>query len=239
MPMATGLWLAALGAATAAATLAGGLVTLRVRSGGHLILGFSAGAVLGVALLDLLPEALVLTGDDRRQVAGLMVMGFLAYLAMSRGLRGLVSDTGRSQGVLGPASLVAHSVLDGLGIGLGFQASPAVGSVLAAAVLAHDFADGVNTVTLSLSASSDRRMAWTWLAADALAPLAGIVLSRLVHPSAAALGALLSIFSGVFLYLGAVELIPESHSRHPRASVTMATLVGLAVIGLAVRFAER
>ena len=38
-------------------TLAGGLLALGLRDKLHLILGFSAGAVIGVAFFDLLPEA--------------------------------------------------------------------------------------------------------------------------------------------------------------------------------------
>ncbi len=44
--------------ATAAATLLGGLFALRFRDKLHLILGFSAGALIGVAFFDLLPEAI-------------------------------------------------------------------------------------------------------------------------------------------------------------------------------------
>ena len=39
-------------------TLLGGLLALRLRDKLHLILGFSAGAVIGVAFFDLLPEAI-------------------------------------------------------------------------------------------------------------------------------------------------------------------------------------
>jgi len=47
----------ALGFAAVVATLLGGLFALRYQDKLHLILGFSAGAVLGVALFDLLPES--------------------------------------------------------------------------------------------------------------------------------------------------------------------------------------
>src|SRR5262249_61336035 len=53
-------------------------------------------------------------------------------------------------GVLSALALVAHSFVDGMGIGLGFQVSSRVGLVVATAVIAHDFADGLNTVGLML-----------------------------------------------------------------------------------------
>jgi len=46
--------------ATFVSTLVGGLVALKLRDQLHLILGFSAGAVIGVAFFDLLPESIEL-----------------------------------------------------------------------------------------------------------------------------------------------------------------------------------
>jgi len=133
-------------------------LALRFRRQIPLILGFSAGAVIGVALFDLLPEALTLGAKAAPAAAilGLVGAGFCAYLLLERGLAAAANGRG---GHLGPASLTAHSLLDGLGVGLAFQVAPAVGAVVAAAVLAHDFADGVNTVTLSLAGGGGRTRA--------------------------------------------------------------------------------
>ena len=46
------------------ATMFGGVFALRLRDNLHLVLGFSAGAVIGVAFFDLLPEALELSGAE-------------------------------------------------------------------------------------------------------------------------------------------------------------------------------
>ena len=73
---------------------------------------------------------------------------------------------------------------------------------------------------------------------DALAPLVGIGLSRLVSVPDAALGPMLAVFAGFFLYIGASELLPESHHRHPKPWTTVATVLGVALIGLVVRLAS-
>lgn len=236
--MASGLLLASLGVATGLATLGGGVLALRLAGRTHLILGFSAGAVVGVALLDLLPESMELGGSGRAQgIASLIAAGFIIYLIVDRALLALSGGTTSHRGHFGAASLTAHSFLDGLGIGLGFQASAAVGAVLAAAVLAHDFADGINTVNLSLSGSRSPALARRWLAADALAPLIGIGASTLLRLPHGALADVLALFTGFFLYIGASELLPESHHRHPRATTTMAAAAGVVLIGVVVRLA--
>jgi zinc transporter ZupT len=231
--------LVAIGLAAGGATLLGGFLALRFADRVHLVLGFSAGAVIGVALLDLLPEAMrsgaptIGTFSIASAVAG----GFVAYMVIDRafliGARGQVSHRGH----LGAGSLTVHSLLDGFGIGLGFQASAGVGVVLALAVLAHDLADGMNTVNLSVGGAHSRTVTRGWLAADALAPLVGIGLSRLVQVPGVALAPMLAVFAGFFLYIGASELLPESHHRHPKAWTTVATVLGVILIGGVVRLA--
>jgi ZIP family zinc transporter len=207
-----------------------------VRRHQPLILGFSAGAVIGVALFDLAPEALQLAGRAASAPVVLAAVGagFGAYMLLERAARALAEER---SGHLGPASLTAHSLLDGLGIGLAFQVAPAVGAVVAAAVLAHDMADGVNTVTLSLSGGGGTGRARGWLIADAAAPLAGIVLTRFIAVPPAPLGFALAVFAGFFLYIGANALAPAGRRAAPELRTSLATAIGMAAIWLAVRLA--
>jgi zinc transporter ZupT len=227
------------GAGTGLATFLGGALALRARQHIRLLLGFSAGAVIAVALFDLLPEALSLGrgAHPPQEVLGFVAAGFAAYMIIDRASKSLSSDGRRRRGHLGPASLTTHSFLDGLGVGLAFHVSAASGLVLALAVLAHDVSDGLNTVNLSLTGAGSPRTARLWLLADAAAPICGILAAQAIRIDAVTLGVLLAMFAGVFLYIGASELVPESHSRHPRLWTSVTTIVGMAVIYLAVRLA--
>jgi ZIP family zinc transporter len=128
--------------------------------------------------------------------------------------------------------------MDGLGIGLAFQVSPAAGVVVAAGVLAHDFADGVNTFVLAFSGGARTRTALLWLVADALAPICGIVASMMVHVEQRTLATTLGVFCGFFLYVGASELLPQSIERSVSRWSLLATPAGLAAIYVAVRMAS-
>jgi len=128
--------------------------------------------------------------------------------------------------MIGAASFSAHSVLDGFAMGIAFQASQAIGLVVATAVLAHDFADGLNTVNVVTKNGGSRNFAMRWLAVDAVAPVVGAGLSLLVAASAGTLALLLALFCGFFLHIGASGLLPESHRAYPRPSTTLATLAG-------------
>jgi ZIP family zinc transporter len=216
-------------------TFAGGLLALGLRDKLHLILGFSAGAVIGVAFFDLLPEAI----DTARGfqppavILAWSALGFLSYLVLDRML--LVHGVAPPRANAGALVLCAHSLLDGIAIGFAFQGSRAVGLIVAAAVLTHDFSDGVNTMNIVLRNGGERARGLRWLLADAAAPAAGIAATRLWAMPADRFGLALALFGGFFLYIGASDLIPESFHAHPKFLTTVMTLAGAALIYLAVR----
>jgi zinc transporter ZupT len=231
-----------LGCAAFLATLCGGGFALKYRDKLHLILGFSSGAVLGVALFDLLPESLDLAGPrySTKTVTLVVAVGFFAFMLLSRVLMlhpESDEDAAHAVGTLGAASLSLHSFLDGVGIGLAFKVSTAVGAIVAAAVLAHDFSDGINTVTMILKNRGRGLRAFQWLVLDALAPIAGVAVTFGFSLSNEHLGIVLSLFCGFFLYLGASDLLPESHHRHPKVLTGVMNIAGAAAIWLTVHFA--
>lgn len=225
------------------ATYFGGLFALRMKDRLHLILGFSAGAIVAVAFFDLLPEA-VLLGTSKYSVATILsvsALGFVLYLLLDRLLfmhSHDADDEHKHRGGLGAGSLSLHSFLDGVAIGLSFQISATIGLIVAAAVLTHDFSDGINTINLILKNGGKVKKAFNWLLIDALAPVLGVLSTRFFSIPEASLGLLLALFSGFFLYMGASDLIPESHHAHPKWITTLMTLCGFLTLYLVVQLAN-
>ena len=229
------------------ATLVGGFFALKFRDHLHLILGFSAGAVAGVALFDLLPEAISLgtVQHSADTVALVIALGFFGYLILDRLIllhahddESHVEHAHAPRGAVGALTLSLHSFLDGIAIGVGFQASAAIGAIVTAAVLTHDFSDGINTVNLVLRNGDGWRRAMRWLMVDALAPVAGAASTLFFRIPGSAIGLVLAVFVGTFLYLSASDLIPESHHRHPRILTTCMTLLGAGVLYAVVHLAR-
>jgi len=241
----------ALGIATFASTMLGGALALKLRNKLYLILGFSAGAVVAVAFFDLMPEALTLAGQTHQSstIISFVALGFLLYLFLDRVIllghshgheaeHAHEEEAGvEARGAVRAASLSIHSFLDGVGIGLAFQVNAAVGLVVAAAVLAHDFSDGINTVNVVVRYGGEYKRALKWLVVDAAAPVVGVLATFLFSVSEDALGLLLAIFAGFFLYIGASDLIPESHHQHPKFLTTFMTLLGALILYIAIHFA--
>ena len=240
-------------------TLFGGLFALRLKDKLHLVLGFSAGAVIAVAFFDLMPEAIDIGGKywGTATVPTIVAFGFLGYLVLDRVVflhahahdedddHGHELHTGmhqRRRGILGAGSLSIHSFLDGVAIGLAFQVSAAIGAIVAVAVLVHDFSDGINTVNLILKNAiagdpSSKKRAFKWLLVDAAAPVIGAASTLLFTLPEQGLSVILALFSGFFLYIGASDLIPESHHAHPKFMTTAMTLLGAGILYLAIHFA--
>lgn len=228
--------------ATIVSTTLGGLFAIRLRDHLHLILGFSAGAVLGVALFDLLPESIELA-DNIQLTTLLIATGFCVYMILDRFLsfhnhNDSHCENPAHEGGIGAGALVLHSILDGFGIGLAFKISPAIGLVVALAVLVHDFSDGINTVNMIIKNKGNRKTAIKWLIADSLAPAFGVGATYFLTVSQSVLGLILSVFVGFFLYLSASDLIPESHHRHPAILTTTSTVIGMALIYLVVNLTK-
>ena len=228
-------------------TLLGGLVALRLKDSLHLILGFSAGAVIGVAFFDLLPEAINLSRENGGSNAPLFIaLGFVGYMLLDRIIFFNAQHEAHDHaghhhthsGFLGAGSLAVHSFLDGLAIGLSFHVSNAVGVIVTAAVLTHDFSDGINTVSMVLKSGGTRKSALKWLLVDAVAPVIGIFSTFFFVLGEQTLASLLAVFCGFFIYIGASDLLPESHHQHPKALTTALTIFGMAVIYFAIKLAS-
>ena len=229
--------------AAALMTLLGGLFALRFKDRLHLILGFSAGAVLGVAFFDLIPESISVaqTHFGPAAVLGIVVVGFAAFLTLDRAMSPspeLLGHESSHRGALGAASLCAHSYLDGFVIGLAFKVSPSVGAIVSIAVLVHDFSDGINTVGIVLGHKGSDRTARQWLLVDAIAPVAGVLSTAFLALQPETLAALLALCGGFFVYLSTSDLLPESYHGHPKALSTLATVLGIVVVYLATRLAS-
>jgi zinc transporter ZupT len=235
----------ALSAATFFMTLLGGLLALHLRDRLHLVLGFSAGAVIGVAFFDLIPEAaeLMEKSGSVGTAAAIVAIGFTAYMILDRtvaphGHKGERTERLWQRGALGAASLSLHSFLDGLAIGLAFQVSAAVGIVVAAAVLAHDFSDGINTVGVVLNRQGGGRAAFGWLVIDAAAPVVGAASTLMLKFRPEVLGGCLALFAGFFIYISASDLLPESYHDHPTGGTTAMTILGMVTVYVAVTLAQ-
>jgi zinc transporter ZupT len=230
------------GAVAFVSTMIGGLVAARARKQFGLLEAFAAGLLIAVPLFDLLPESVALAGKTGVPVAWIfhaVAVGFLSLFVLERYFsvhRVCYPDgTCRNEhhpkgGVFGALELSAHSFMDGVAIGAGFQVDARVGFILAFAVITHDFSDGINTVVMMMRYGNSQRTSLRMLLLDAISPLLGVLSTMLFAIPVKALVLTLPFFAGGFFYMGASDLLPEAHEKNAPLATILLTLLGFAVV---------
>ena len=242
--MNTAIGLAAL---TAIATSAGGYLAIKSRDRLHLVLGLSAGLLLGLVAFDLLPEVFRLNTNTLGNVpivSVAFVVGFLA-LHFAEQIFGshepAESDYGHDHdhsvniaGTLGALAMGGHVFLDGVALGLAFKVSNALGFAVFIAILSHAFSDGLNTVSLLIKSGHWTKRAIMLLGLDAIMRISGAALGSYIMINDPTLAIYLAVFSGFVIYLATSHILPEAHSRHPSKLTMVATVIGVVAMWLIV-----
>lgn len=231
-------------ALTFVSTFLGGLLGLKYRNKMNLILGLTAGVILGVIAFDIFPEIISMIGKlgvnpTIPMIA--LVCGFLIFHIAEKFLMihnhedQYAPHTHPLVGKFQALALSGHSFLDGMGIGLAFQISGATGILVAIAVISHDFADGLNTVSLMIRHENTNKQALKFLFVDAIAPVLGGISTLFFTLSEKSLLIYLGFFAGFLLYIGVSDILPEAHSKNSSMKTVLMTVIGVLFIFLITR----
>jgi len=233
----------ALAATTVLATFLGGMLALRAKDRFHLVLGLSAGLLLGLVGFDLLPEIFEMNTDNLigvRTISVALIAGFLSlhFIEQFAGSHEPAeSDYGHEHthsveiaGTVGAIAMAGHIFLDGVALALAFKVSNALGYAVFIAMLVHAFSDGLNTVALLVKTGQWRSRGKYLLAVDALARVGGAAIGSALTISDSNLAVYLAVFSGIVIYLATSHILPEAHSKHPSKVTMLATLAGVVIM---------
>ena len=233
----------ALAATTVLATFSGGMLALRAKDRFHLVLGLSAGLLLGLVGFDLLPEIFEMNTDNLigvRTISVALIAGFLSlhFIEQFAGSHEPAeSDYGHEHthaveiaGTVGAIAMAGHIFLDGVALALAFKVSNALGYAVFIAMLVHAFSDGLNTVALLVKTGQWRSRGKYLLAVDAIARVGGAAIGSGLTISDGNLAIYLAVFSGIVIYLATSHILPEAHSKHPSKVTMLATLAGVVIM---------
>ncbi|MFL5643406.1 MAG: ZIP family metal transporter [Chloroflexota bacterium] len=231
----------AVSAAAFISAFLGGFLALRAVRYVGMIIAIGAGIRIGAAFFDLIPEAVGLLDGDLDQVMLATAFGFLAFYVVEKLTTVHVGheaaaelDHGdaahRHVGVIGASGMSIHSFLDGVALATGLVVGGGLGLVIAVVVVIHRFSDGISVVSLLMASRTPREKAYRWVAIVAVAPVLGVLLGLVITIPDEAIGVLLAVFAGFFLYVGAAELLPEAHRSDRSRWVVVGTLAGVVAI---------
>jgi ZIP family zinc transporter len=232
-----------LAALTALSTFAGGALALKSKDRLHLVLGLSAGLLLGLVAFDLLPEVFELgTGEflHAPTVSIALIGGFLLlhfYERIFGSHEPAESDYGHDHkhshnftGAFGAIAMGGHVFLDGLALGVAFKVSNDLGLAVFIALLVHAFSDGLNTVSFMIKSGLWGKKSIGLLGVDALARVSGAALGSTLVLSNNLIALYLAAFSGIVIYLATSHILPEAHSRHDGRWTMVATISGVLIM---------
>jgi ZIP family zinc transporter len=219
------------------------MLALRAKDRFHLVLGLSAGLLLGLVGFDLLPEVFDMNTNNLigvrttsvALIAGFLSLHFIEQFAGSH--EPAESDYGHEHthaveiaGTVGAIAMAGHIFLDGVALALAFKVSNALGYAVFIAMIVHAFSDGLNTVALLIKTGQWRSRGKYLLAVDAVARVGGAAIGSALTISDSNLAIYLALFSGIVIYLATSHILPEAHSKHPSKVTMLATLAGVVIM---------
>ena len=239
------------------ALVAGGFMALPARNRDALLphlVSFATGALLGAALLALLPHALD-SGAGAHGIGIALVAGIIAFFVLEKMVlwRHCHADHCEAHGPeqhhrdRASATLILwgdgfHNFLDGILIAAAFLTDPHLGVVTTVAVFAHEIPQEVGDLAILLNGGMSRRRALALNVAVSLTSIAGAVIAWfLLAQALELLPYALAVAAASFLYVAVADLIPGLHRRvDARTSVQQVVLIaiGIATIALTHGFAH-
>lgn len=181
---------------------------------------FAAGALLGAAFFDLLPEAMQEATDTKTDVflwtlAGLLLFFFLERLIHWTHHHDEDEHDPTEQRATVPLIIIGdtlHNFVDGIAIGATTLVSIPLGIVTTLAVAAHEIPQEMGDFGLLLHKGVSRKMVLLINALSAAVALIGALLAYAFGTAFQAyIPAALSLTAGFFIYIATSDILPEMH----------------------------
>jgi zinc and cadmium transporter len=199
-----------------------------------MLVSYAIGALLGAAFLEVLPEAIVASGDATTTCA-FVLAGILGFFVLEK----LVlwrhchiesceghephfgeHDHGRS-GLMILVGDTFHNFVDGVLIAAAFMEDPRLGLVVALAIVAHEIPQEVGDFVILLHSGYTKARALAYNLLSSLATLVGGLLAWFALSSTqTAVPALLALAAASMIYVAVADLIPGLHKR-PELGATL------------------
>lgn len=224
-----------------------------------LLVAFAVGAMLGGALLHLIPESYEALGGGP-QTGALVLGGVLAFFVLEKFLHwrhqhgapeALEGATGHSHGMAGhshshgskeaPFALinlvgtVAHNAIDGAIVAAAYLVSIQTGIVTTLAVMLHEIPQEIGNFGVLVYGGYSPRKALLYNFGAGMAGVVSAILVLVVGGQVQGLADwLLPITAGAFLYIAGSDLIPELNRRHSYPATKAVSQLLMMLLGVAV-----
>jgi zinc and cadmium transporter len=210
-----------------------------------ILVAFAAGALLGAAFFDLLPEVNQKAGGDG--IFTFTAIGMVLFFFIEKFLLWYHAHTGHEEHAEHPTIVplvilgdAVHNFIDGVAIAIAFLTSPSIGVVTAAAIFLHELPQEIGDFSVLLYAKVRPAKVLLYNVISSLTAFAGAFIAYYAGLRIEGLAVpLIAVTAGGFLYIAAAELIPEIvHKEKPGLPAILkgfVLLLGMGAIYLVTR----
>lgn len=174
---------------------------------------FAAGVLLTVSFLGLIPEAVEHAGEQAYLI--ILISFFTVFIFEKVIFEIHHHDDGHQHSDIKSSVIfviigdTVHNLIDGLTIGASFLVSPTFGLATAFSTFLHEVPHEVGDFGILLKANWKKNKVILVNLCSALATFLGAYLIYFTEVSDILIGFMLSISAGIFLYLGAIDFLPQ------------------------------
>ncbi len=212
----------------------------------HFLAAFAAGALLGTAFFDLLPEA---QSTNKGDIFIWTLGGILIFFLMERFVHWFHhhhrNHSEEYEKPTVPLIMVGdsvHNFIDGVAIAGTFLVSIPLGIVTSFAVAAHEIPQEIGDFGVMLHKGLPGKKVLLFNAFSAMTAFAGAILTFFARESIGGiLPFLLALTAGFFIYIAASDLIPEIHDKNQKSLAAIETtllILGVVTIKIFVMIFE-
>ncbi|WP_414164884.1 zinc transporter ZupT [Superficieibacter sp. BNK-5] len=210
-------------------------------------LGFAAGIMLLISLMEMLPAALATENMPPVLGYGMFIAGLLGYYGLDRLLphshpQDLMQDSAlpptrkiRRTAILLTLGISLHNFPEGIATYVTASNNLELGFGIALAVALHNIPEGLAVAGPVYAATGSRGKAVFWAGISGLAEILGGVLAWLILGSMMSpivMAAIMAAVAGIMVALSVDELMPLAKEIDPHNNPSYGVLCGMSVMGL-------
>jgi len=196
------------------------------------LMGFSAGLMISIVIFDLIPEAL--NTWDYFGVLIFLLLGVLIVYFIDKNTNSIDINMHKKVAFMTALGLILHNFPEGILMGVGFQAGSRLGLKMAIIISIHDIPEGIAVATPLIASKEKKSKTLFYVFLTAVPTLFGVFLGfYIANISKNFLSMLLSLASGIMIYVVCAEMIPESRNLGNKITSYFYMIVGI-IAGLVI-----
>ncbi|MGO5065810.1 MULTISPECIES: ZIP family metal transporter [unclassified Clostridium] len=196
------------------------------------LMGFSAGLMISIVIFDLIPEAL--NTWDYFGVLIFLLLGVLIVYFIDKNTNSIDINMHKKVAFMTALGLILHNFPEGILMGVGFKAGSRLGLKMAIIISIHDIPEGIAVATPLIASKEKKSKTLFYVFLTAVPTLFGVFLGfYIANISKNFLSMLLSLASGIMIYVVCAEMIPESRNLGNKITSYFYMIVGI-IAGLVI-----